>query len=599
MQRQGLTTTAARRQSLVIPALIVMTWTVYAQVWRYEFVNFDDPIYSYENAFVLSGINYESVRWAFGSESSALSANWFPLTWLSLMVDGQLHGKYAGGFHLTNVLFHMMNAVLVYSVLLRMTHEKWKSAFVAALFAVHPLHVESVAWISERKDVLSTFFGLISLWAYAHYARRPAAVWYGIALTAFALSLLSKQTLVTLPFLLLMLDYWPLRRTPWASATNESADVGYDLSGQDSEGPPADESYPPRSWSQLLWEKMPFIVLAAVFCAVALLSQQRGDSLGTLDEFSLARRVSNALVVLLIYIAKTVWPSQLSVYYPYPQSIPLLHSIAAFVLLIVVTSAALAQKRTRPYLLVGWLWYLGTLMPVIGLIQIGWQRMADRYTYVPLIGLFVVVAWLVPSLIRSSFWQKTVGPILAGTVLLGLTVTAWIQTGYWQNNVTLFEHAIAVNDHNTTAHNNLGLAFRDLERPDEAIQQFRKVLSLDSDNFLAHNNLGLTLRNLGRFDESIQHFKASLSEQPGFNVARVNLGITLCLQNKDLEGVAQFRRVLKSQPDNLTAHLCLATVLRDLGEVDEAQKHAEHARALASKVPNFRDRLETGFRFPR
>ena len=404
------------------------------------------------------------------------------------MADGQFYAEDSGGFHLTNVLFHTANVLLLFTLLKQMTGDIPKSAFVAALFAVHPLNVESVAWISERKGLLSTFFGLISLCAYVRYVQFSRVKWYLIAWVAFVMSLMSKQMLVTLPFVLLLLDYWPLGRIKGTKSasdgmTSESAPISKVL---------RETLCTPRSWSRLVWEKSPFFAVALVFCVVAVEAQQRGGAVQTLEDLPLITRCSNAFVAYLLYIGKMFLPVKLSVFYPHPMNSYSMSNVAGSAFLLISLSVvAASQVRNRPYLLVGWLWYLGTLVPVIGLVQIGGQQMADRYTYIPLIGLFVVVTWLVPSLMRWGFLRRIVLPVCCVMLLVGLMKLSWIQTGFWENSVSLFEHTLNVTERNKLAHNNLGLALRARGRFDEAILHLRAALKIDPNYALAHNNLSL------------------------------------------------------------------------------------------------------------
>jgi tetratricopeptide (TPR) repeat protein len=537
--------TSTKRDNFIYLVLVVLTWIVYFQVRDFDFVDFDDGIYVFENDQVLSGLSWDSLRWSFSGAGSEGTGSWHPLTWLSLMLDAELFEDDAGGFHLTSVLFHTANVLLLYVLLKQMTGDHWKSGFVAALFAVHPLHVESVAWVSERKDVLSTFFGLISLWAYARYAQLSGAKWYLIALAAFVLSLLSKQMLVTLPFVLLLLDYWPLRRIRWNTSSNVALI-------QESVTQNCGPVCPPQSRSRLVWEKVPFLLLTVLFCMVAVIGQ--GDAIVPLVYFSIPERLSNAVVVCVIYVVKTAWPHNLSCFYPHPESIPLWQSAGAILLLVLASIAAFAGSRKRPYVLVGWLWYLGTLVPVIGLIQIGSQRMADRYTYIPSIGLFVAVSWLVPSLVPAGILRRRILTCFAAVTLVVFTSQAWVQTGYWKDSKTLYEAS----------------------------------LEIDPDDALTHNNLSVILRVAGRLDESIHHSQLALKLQPDLVVARVNLGITLCMKGEQREAIKQFRHALRTQPENVRAHVCLAIVLSQLGELDEARKHADLARSIENNTPHSR-----------
>jgi Flp pilus assembly protein TadD len=574
-----------RSHALTILVLVLMTWAVFWQVQQFGFVNFDDEIYSSQNPYIFNGVTVEGISWTFSSASCELSANWFPLTWLSLMVDGQIYGEDSGGFHLTNVLFHTANVLLLFTLLKQMTGDLPKSAFVAALFAVHPLNVESVAWISERKGLLSTFFGLISLCAYVRYAQLSSIKWYLIAVLAFALSLMSKQMLVTLPFLLVLLDCWPLERIRGMMSATERIP---------SQSNPNSKLYPerqctPQSWSRLVWEKVPFFLITVVFCFIAIEAQKRGGAIRTLEELPFISRCSNAVVAYLLYIGKLFRPVKLSVFYPHPLDSFSMMKVAGSAFLLIGLSVVVAfQVRKRPFLLVGWLWYLGTLVPVIGLIQIGRQRMADRYTYIPMIGLFLAVTWLIPSLMRPGFRQRIVIPICAGIILLGLMKLSWIQTGYWQNSITLFEHALDATERNTVAHSNLATALRDRGRNPESMHHLKTVLKIEPNDVFAHNTLALVFRDMGDMQKSIHHSQLALKFQPDFVIARVNLGITLCMKGEQLEGIEQFHLALRTQPDDVRAHVCLSIVLSRLGKLDEARKHADRARSIEKKTPHIR-----------
>jgi Flp pilus assembly protein TadD len=525
-----------KRDSSICLVLVVLTWIVFFQVRNFDFVNFDDGAYIFENEQMQKGLSWDSLRWSFSGAGAETTGSWHPLTWLSLMADAELFKDYAGGFHLTSVLFHTANVLLLYALLMQMTGDRPKSMFVAALFAVHPLHVESVAWVSERKDVLSTFFGLISLCAYVCYAQLSGMKWYLIALAAFVLSLLSKQMLVTLPFLLLLLDFWPLQRVRWSRL--------------------------------IVWEKVPFILLTVPFCVVAVAGQ--GKAIVPLEQFSIPERLSNALVVSVIYVFKTVAPYNLACFYPHPQSIPLWQTAGATLLLVLVSIGAVAGWRKRPYLLVGWLWYLGSLAPVIGLVQIGSQRMADRYTYIPSIGLFVAVTWLVPALIPAGLLRRRILVCLAVVTLVVFTGMAWVQTGYWKNSTTLYEHAAAVTEHNDLAHYNLADIYYEVDEFEEAILHFRKALEINPNDPEARNALGLALTEVKRFEDALVHFQASLKINPAQAQVQINLG--LALQNLRMfeQATAHFQQAIKIDPDNASAHFNLGNVLGDQNRFDEA-----------------------------
>jgi tetratricopeptide (TPR) repeat protein len=535
-----------KRDSSICLVLVVLTWIVFFQVRNFDFVNFDDGAYIFENEQVQNGLSWDSLRWSFSGAGAETTGSWHPLTWLSLMADAELFKDYAGGFHLTSVLFHTANVLLLYALLMQMTGDRPKSMFVAALFAVHPLHVESVAWVSERKDVLSTFFGLISLCAYVCYAQLSGMKWYLIALAAFVLSLLSKQMLVTLPFLLLLLDFWPLQRVRWSRL--------------------------------IVWEKVPFILLTVPFCVVAVAGQ--GKAIVPLEQFSIPERLSNALVVSVIYVFKTVAPYNLACFYPHPQSIPLWQTAGATLLLVLVSIGAVAGWRKRPYLLVGWLWYLGSLAPVIGLVQIGSQRMADRYTYIPSIGLFVAVTWLVPALIPAGLLRRRILVCLAVVTLVVFTGMAWVQTGYWKNSISLFERALSVTERNDLAHSNLGMALQKQDRLEEAIRHYQMALKIEPKQMKVRVNLGILFSNQGKFDESILHYQAAVSIDPEHFLAHNNLGNMLCEHGRFGEAEHTLRRAVRLDPNSAIARCNLGFALIGQGRFDEAKQHLRDAAKI-------------------
>jgi tetratricopeptide (TPR) repeat protein len=543
--------------------LVVLTWIVFFQVRDFDFVNFDDGVYVFENEQVQSGLSWDSLRWSFIGAGSETTGSWHPLTWLSLMLDADLFESDAGGFHLTNVLFHTANVLLLYALLTQMTGDRSKSMFVAALFAVHPLHVESVAWVSERKDVLSTFFGLISLWAYARYAQFSGAKWYLIALAAFVLSLLSKQMLVTLPFVLLLLDYWPLKRIRRFPSSEDDPVLE---TATKNGGPRC----PVQGWSRLVWEKIPFMLLTVLFCAIAVIGQ--GNAIVSRAQFSIPERLSNAVVVCVIYIVKTVLPYNLACFYPHPKSIPLWQSAGAALLLVLVSVAAVAGSRKRPYVPVGWLWYLGTVVPVIGLVQIGSQRMADRYTYIPSIGLFVVATWLVPALMPAGILRHKISACLAAVILVLFTSLAWVQTAYWKNSIRLFEHALNVTEQNDLAHSNLGMALQKQDHLAEAIRHYHLALKIEPKHLKTHVNLGILFSNQGRIDDSILHFQAAVAIDPEHFLAYNNLGNILCEQGRFGEAERALRRAVKLDPRSAIARCNLGFALIGQGRFDEANQ---------------------------
>jgi protein O-mannosyl-transferase len=512
--------------------LLSLTWLVFGQTLGYDFVNYDDPSYVYQNTRITSGINLANVAWAF---THVHSENWHPLTTITHMLDCQLYGLHAGWHHFTNVLLHCLAVVLLFVALERMTGVLWRSAFVAAVFAVHPLHVESVAWIAERKDVLSAVFFMLTLLAYLHYTRAPSIGRYLTVAFVIALGLMSKPMLVTLPFVLLLLDFWPLGRFE------------------------ARKSNTGRQLLRLILEKIPLIALSVVSSIVTFLAQR--GAIGWTEELPISERISNAFVAYVIYIRQMFWPAGLAVFYPHPENrLPVWEVSLAVIVLVGITLAAFAFRKRVPYLLTGWWWYLGMLVPVIGLVQVGWQGHADRYTYLPQIGLYIAVTWAISDFIRSWGFQRiTLG---AATVLLvgALSWRAWLQTSYWRDSETLFTHALAVTSNNDVALNNLGIIFLDKGQLDEAISKLEAAIDLRPENAPAHDNLAKALLRKGQVSEAMVHYRKFLELEPANVEARNALGTALIQQGHVREAIDQWQEALKTQPENGNAASNLAWV---------------------------------------
>ncbi|MBN2124387.1 MAG: tetratricopeptide repeat protein [Deltaproteobacteria bacterium] len=476
-------------------ALALFTLAAFWQVRHHDFVNYDDYEYVVQNPHVRYGITPRGLVWAF---TSFHSGNWHPLTWISHMVDCELFGLNPGAHHFTGLLLHVASSLLLCRVLFRMTGALWRSVLVAVLFAVHPLHVESVAWVAERKDVLSTLFWMLTIWAYHRYVDGPRAGRYLLTLLFFTLGLMAKPMLVTLPFVLLLLDYWPLGRA---------------VPGARRSGSP---------WPSLIREKAPFFALSLASCVVTLLAQIQWEAM--LLPVSFPDRAANALVSYAAYMVKTVWPQPLAVFYPHPGDGLAATQVGGSILLLACVSLlALGLLRRHPYLLVGWLWYLGTLVPVIGLVQVGAQGMADRYTYVPLIGLFVMFSW---SMERLASWnpRARAGVLLVcGLITAALFLRTLFQVPYWKNGVTLFEHAIRVTRDTSLIRNNLGNALARQGRIAEAEMNYREALRIGPDVAAVHNNLGNVLLEQGRLKEAVEHYRWALEIRPDFPPARENL----------------------------------------------------------------------------
>ncbi len=520
--------------------LFLVVAGVFLPALGHDFITYDDPAYVTRNSHVTAGLTWEGIRWAFGSTTAS---NWHPLTWISHMADCEVFGLRPWGHHLTSVLLHALNAALLFVVLRRMTGAPWRSLFVAALFGLHPLHVESVAWIAERKDVLSTAFGLLTLWAYARHAERAAAngrgawIWQGAAAGFFALSLMCKPMLVTIPGVLLLLDWWPLRRWQTASAAGRR---------------------------MLLIEKLPFIVLAAVSCAVTLYAQGRGVAVQSVEDFPWVVRLANALIAYGGYLGRCFVPIKLAVFYPFvPGPVPVGQSLLAGLLLAGATVAAVAAARRRPYVVVGWLWFAGTLVPVIGLVQIGGQSMADRYSYVPLIGIFLIVAWLAGDVAAAGPRWRSMLAVAAVAVVVacaGLTIR---QLGFWRDGVALFRHALAVTTpDNWVAHANLYLTLAPTD-PAASRAEFREMTRILGDFARRYDRKGLELRREpGRSQEAIKAFRTAVRILPVLPEPHCHLGLALAQTPGGIaEAIDEFQAALQLKPDYAEAHAGLGSAL--------------------------------------
>lgn len=530
--------------------LFFVTLAVYWPVGSFEFDNYDSADYVYENRRVKAGLTAESIRWAF---TTTHASNWHPVTWLSHMLDVQLFGLNPGAHHWTSVVFHMANVLLLFMVLQLMTGNIWRSGFVAALFAIHPLHVQSVAWIAERKDLLSTFFGLLAIWRYIRYVQWPTIGRFMPVLLFFILSLMAKPMMVTLPFVLLLLDYWPLERFRF----------GFN---------PEVSHHSQRSAfkAALMLEKIPLLVVSVASCIVTVYAQQTGGAVGSSVAYPFHVRMANALVSYASYIGQMIWPSNLAVFYPYPGGLPGWRIIVAGILLAGITCLAIRFVKSKPWLMVGWLWFLGTLVPVIGLVQVGTQAMADRYTYVPLIGLFIILAWGGPDLLKRFRYQKVGLAVITGLVTITLTIVSWGQVKTWQSSVTLFERALAVTKNNFVAHNNLGHYRLKEGRLTEAINHFTKAVEINPKFELAHLNLGVALSRQGKIDEAIRSYTRALQVKPDFVVAYNNLGNALYRQGKYQKAISNYLQAMQIDPNYEEAYNGIGAVLIRLGEIEKA-----------------------------
>ena len=534
--------------------LALLTWAVFGQTLRHDFVNYDDPRYVYQNTRITNGLNIAGIAWAF---THIHAENWHPLTTITHMLDCQLYGLRASGHHSTNVLLHTIGVILLFIVLRQMTGAFWQSAFVAAVFAIHPLHVESVAWIAERKDVLSGVFFMLTLLAYLRYARAPSTRRYFVVAGVFALGLMSKPMLVTVPFVLLLLDYWPLRRI-----TDERSDVG-------------------RQLLSLLLEKIPLIGLSAVSSVVTFLAQR--GALGWTEQLPVSARISNAIVTNVVYIRQMLWPAKLAVFYPHPENrLPIWAISLALVVVVGITIATFVLRKRAPYLIVGWLWYLGMLVPVIGLVQVGWQGHADRYTYLPQIGLYIAITWTAADLTVSWRFQRIALGAAAALLVAVLSWRAWFQTSYWRDSETLFTHALAVTSNNDVALNNLGIIFLDKGQLDEAISKLQAAIDLRPENGPALDNLAKALLRKGRLPEAMVHYRKFLEIEPGNVEARNTLGTALIQQGRVSEAIAQWQEVLAIEANNGNAASNLAWVFATCPE--DSIRDGARAVELAEKA---------------
>jgi len=497
------------RDMLVCLFLIISTAAVYWQVRDFQFVNFDDDKYIYQNRHVQEGLTLESITWAF---TTIHAKNWHPLTWLSHMLDCKIYGNNPGGHHYTNLLFHIANTLLLFLVFRKMTGCLWQSAFIAALFALHPLHVESVAWVSERKDVLSTFFWMLTMWSYIWYVEHPIVHRYLLVVLLLALGLMSKPMLVTLPFVLLLLDFYPLNRFKFQLSDNSA------------------NSRQKSNTFRLILEKIPLFILVAMASAVTFYAQKKGGAVRSLEIYPIKVRIANAMVSYVKYIGNMVYPSDLTVLYPHPGLLPWWKISFACLLLASISFLAIRTAKQKPYFAMGWLWYLGTLIPVIGLVQVGKQSMADRYTYVPLIGIFIIIAWGVPEFMAKWRYRKiclTMSGTVVITILMAMT---WKQVGYWRNSITLFEHPLKITSNNYLPHNNLGCALDKRGHTAEAMEHYLQALQIKPDFWNAHYNLAVDLFRVGDIDGAIDHFRKAVQLKPDNIQAKEKLKEALMMQ---------------------------------------------------------------------
>jgi Flp pilus assembly protein TadD len=565
-----------RPEILIAAGLTIMTLAIYAQVIGHQFISLDDDLYIKENSMVNRGVTPAGIAWAF---TTFYAANWHPLTWIAHMIDSQLFGMNAGGHLLVNALIHAANTLLVFWLLLRTTHARWPSALIAALFSLHPLHVESVAWAAERKDTLATFFGLLSLIAYTRYAEARSRSLYAWTAMTLALGLLAKPMLVTWPFVMLLLDYWPLRRFDITSPREVAT----------------------RIW-RLVREKLPLFAIGIVSAVITSVAQSHGGTVRTFVDVPIGLRLSNALVSYAKYLLLTFWPHDLAVYYPFDLTgIPAWQIIGATFVLVGTTALCVFQAKTRPYLIVGWFWFIGTLVPVIGIVQVGGQAMADRYSYIPSIGLFIALVFgladavagisdagrpreVRPDRDRRSRLQLSpkafVVATTTGAVLLVLATLTYAQIHRWRDSVTLFQHTLAVTPPNLIVEHNLGLVLGRSGSYDEAAAHFEKALQIKPDFYDALLNMGITRSQQGRLPEAIDYFQAAIRSRSNASKAHMELGLALAKQNRNDSARDEMRRAVELAPEDADTRANLGLILMRLRKIPQALDELHEAVRL-------------------
>jgi len=555
-----------RLDLIICVLLIVATLGVYWQIKTHDFIGYDDDKYVYQNRHVSQGLSKESIIWAFRSTHAS---NWHPITWLSHMLDVELFGMNAGAHHLTNLFFHILNSLLLFIVFRKMTLRVWQSGFVALLFAIHPLHIESVAWVAERKDVLSAFFWMLILWSYVRYIRQPVITRYLPVVAFFVLGLMAKPMVVTLPFVLLLLDCWPLNRIQaWRTNT------------------PVGKSSPIPQALQLVYEKIPLFVLSGVSCVVTYLTQKKGEAMALWDVHPLMIRLANSLTAYVKYLQKLIWPYDMAILYPYPEVIIAWQVFGACVVLGGITFFAIRYRKRLPWFFVGWFWYVGTLVPVIGLVQVGVQAIADRYTYIPMIGIFTILTWGMSELFRNRHYKKMALAVIATVVCLVLVTTSRAQVSYWKNSIRLFEHALEMTDGNYVIHNNLGFELALQGQKDKALKHYAEALRINPEFELAYINYGSTLFAQGKSEESFAYYQALLKSRPGFAGVHHNFGVLLLKIGRIDEAVIHFEAALRIKPEYAEAYNSLGAAMVSKGKMVEA---IGHFKAALQIKPDFVD----------
>jgi len=551
-----------RKILIIYIFLIVTTFAVFWQVNQYDFIHFDDNVYVRQNPQIQTGFTTESVRWAFTTKYFGL---WNPLVWLSYMADYQFFGLKAGGYHLTNLILHILSTLLLFWLFNRMTGALWRSAFVAALFALHPMHVESVAWIAERKDVLSAFFWMLTLCLYVYYTEKPVVRRYLLVVFAFVLALMSKPMVVTLPVVMILLDYWPLKR------------------------------FESNRGNLILWqlkEKAPLFILSALLIAVTLYTP-KNTFIKTIytpydmssGGFSLLSRIFNAPISFVTYLVKTFWPHDLAIFYPFPSQIPIWQIAGASLVILMITAVVIVTAKRLPYLFTGWMWYVATIAPVTGIVQIGSHSMADRYTYIPLIGISLMLGWGIPSLIKSEEIRKNI-LFPAGVFFIAvMAFMAWRQCGYWQNGVTLFTRALEVTEGNYVTHNNLAIALEQKGKIEEAIYHYNQSIKIVPDG-VPLNNLGNIYADLGQNEKALYYYEEAIRLRPDYADAYYNRGLLYAAQNNYQQAIDDYTRMISLKP-TAQAYNNRGNIYNRLGRYEPAIADYDSAIRLIKNYPWF------------
>lgn len=578
------------REAAVIIVLAAVTVAAFGRVGTCDFVNFDDDLYVTGNARVRLGLTLEGVRWAF---TTLFNCNWHPLTWLSHMLDCQLFGVTAGAHHLVSLALHVLSSCLLFWVFVRMTGSLWRSAVVAGLFAVHPLHVESVAWIAERKDVLSGLLWVLTTWAYVEFVRRRRGRLYVLALLLFSLGIMAKPMVVTLPFVLLLLDLWPLQRLRRESRPVDSADTP--KAAHEGRAPVRRASVPAgrgTSFGALVAEKVPFLVLSAFSCVMTFIAQHRGGAAPSFAGLTLDARLANAAVSYVAYLGKLLWPVRLCVFYPFRYAPPALEWVGAVVLLSLISGLVLSRWRKRPYLVVGWAWYLGTLVPVIGLVQVGAQAMADRYMYLPSVGLFLMLAWGAAELAERMKIRAPAVATVTGIVLVALVLRTQDQVRSWADSTALYRRALSVTRHNSRIEKNYGVTLIRLGKLEEAKRYLDDAVRDAPGWGDAYYNRGAAMEALGDFEAATRDYAMAVRLEPARAGAHLRMGSVLFRRGKFDEALGELAAAVRQDPADADARNGLGAALATMGRYREAEEQFLEALELRPGSSFAKENLE-------